>query len=185
MDDNEIIALFHARSEQAIIEVAEKYGATCNKIARNILNNFMDAEECVNDAYLGAWNTIPPQDPEPLSAYIYRIVRNQSITKYHANTAAKRNSLYDTALDELEGCLSTSEDVESTLSAKELSYLIDSFLDTLNRKDRIIFVRRYWYSDPIADIAAKFHISGGNVSVRLHRIREKLRKYLKKGGYVI
>ena len=99
MNDSEIIDLFYMRSERAIMELAAKYGNVCNKVAKNILNNILDAEECVNDAYLGAWNTIPPQNPNPLLTYICRIVRNLSIKKYHANTSVKRNSFYDAALD--------------------------------------------------------------------------------------
>jgi DNA-directed RNA polymerase specialized sigma24 family protein len=98
--DSEIIDLFNERSEKAIMELSKKYGSVCRKVARNILNNDLDAEECVNDAFLGAWNTIPPQNPNPLLTYICRIVRNLSIKKYHANTAIKRNSFYDAALDE-------------------------------------------------------------------------------------
>ena len=119
MDDSKIIDLFYARSEQAIMELSTKYGAVCSKVAKNILNNSHDAEECVNDAYLGAWNTIPPQNPNPLLTYICRIVRNLSIMKYHSNTAIKRNSFYDAALDELEDCLASSETVEDKLTAKE------------------------------------------------------------------
>lgn len=132
MNDSEIIDLFYMRSEQAIIELSVKYGNVCNKVAKNILNNILDAEECVNDAYLGAWNTIPPQNPNPLLTYICRIVRNLSIKKYHANTSVKRNSFYDTALDELEECVSSSESVEAEISAKELTRQIDYFLDTLD-----------------------------------------------------
>ena len=102
MEDSKIIELFFARSEQAISELASKYGKLCLKIAKNILSNTSDAEECVNDTYLGAWNSIPPAKPDPLQAYICRIVRNISIMKYHSNTAAKRNSFYSSALDELE-----------------------------------------------------------------------------------
>ena len=143
MDDSKIIDLFYARSEQAIMELSTKYGAVCSKVAKNILNNSHDAEECVNDAYLGAWNTIPPQNPNPLLTYICRIVRNLSIMKYHANTAIKRNSFYDAALDELEDCLASSETVEDKLTAKELSATLDQFLDTLDRENRVMFVRRY------------------------------------------
>ena len=132
MSDSEIIDLFYMRSERAIMELAAKYGNACNKVAKNILNNILDAEECVNDAYLGAWNTIPPQNPNPLLTYICRIVRNLSIKKYHANTSVKRNSFYDAALDELEECVSSSESVEAEISAKELTRQIDYFLDTLH-----------------------------------------------------
>lgn len=182
MDDSKIIELFHARSEQAIMELSQKYGAVCIKIAKNILNNKLDAEECVNDAYLGAWNTIPSQNPNPLLTYISRIVRNLSIKKYHSNTSVKRNSFYDVALDELENCISSDNTVESELSAKELAQMIDDFLDTLDKENRVMFVRRYWYSDSISDIAARFHTSNNNISVRLSRAREKLKNYLKKEG---
>jgi RNA polymerase sigma-70 factor (ECF subfamily) len=185
LDDNEIIDLFYARSEQAIIALSEKYGAVCRKVAKNILNNAQDAEECVNDAYLGAWNTIPPQQPNPLLTYLCRIVRNLSVMRYHANTAVKRNSIYDTALDELESCLASPITVEMELSAKELSNLIDQFLDTLDQKNRVMFVRRYWYSDSVSDIAARLGMRPNHVSVRLSRTREKLRGYLRKEGYAI
>lgn len=185
MEDSKIIELFYERSEQAITELSLKYGNVCRKVAGNILNNPQDVEECVNDAYLGAWNTIPPQNPNPLLTYICRIVRNLSVKKYHANTAVKRNSFYDRALSELEDCLSSPATIESELSAKELSGLLDTFLDVLDQESRIMFVRRYWYSDAVSDIAARFQISSNNVSVRLFRIRGKLKKFLKKEGYGI
>lgn len=185
MDDDKIIELFYARSEQAIKELSEKYGALCKKISNNILNNSRDAEECVNDAYLGVWNTIPPQNPDSLIAYICRIVRNCSIAKYHQNTAKKRNSFYDAALDELDDCIPSLSSVEDEISVNELSGLIDAFLDTLKSESRIIFVRRYWFSDSISDISKMLGISNNNVSVKLNRIREKLKRYLEKEGYVI
>ncbi len=184
MLDSEIIDLFNERSNQAIIELSKKYGSVCRKVARNILNNDLDAEECVNDAFLGAWNTIPPQNPNPLLTYICRIVRNLSIKRYHANTALKRNSFYDAALDELEECLASSANVESEFAAKELTLLLDSFLDTLDRGNRMLFVRRYWHSDSIANIAERFQISSNNVTVRLFRTRMKLQTYLRKAGFI-
>lgn len=183
MDDSKIIDLFYARSEQAIVELSKKYGAVCAKVAGNILNNRLDAEECVNDAYLGAWNTIPPQYPSPLLTYLCRIVRNLSIMKYHFNTAGKRNSHYDVALDELEECLASAVTVEAEISARELSQMLDRFLDTLGRENRVMFVRRYWYSDSVSDIAERLHMNSNQVSVRLSRIRGKLKTYLKKEGY--
>ena len=180
MDDSKIIDLFYARSEQAIMELSTKYGAVCSKVAKNILNNSHDAEECVNDAYLGAWNTIPPQNPNPLLTYICRIVRNLSIMKYHANTAIKRNSFYDAALDELEDCLASSETVEDKLTAKELSATLDQFLDTLDRENRVMFVRRYWYSDSISEIAERLHMSKNNVFlVKLQRELDATNSHLK------
>ncbi len=183
MEDDKIIDLFFGRSEQALAELASKYGTVYQRLAKNILNNALDAEECVNDAYLGVWNTIPPKRPEALLPFVCRIVRNLSITKYHANTAQKRNSVYDAALEELEECLASRGSVEEEVSAKELSQLIDSFLDTLDRESRILFVRRYWYADSVSEIAARIGISSNSASVRLSRIRGKLRKYLKKEGY--
>jgi RNA polymerase sigma factor (sigma-70 family) len=183
LHDSEIIDLFFERSDQAIVELSKKYGALCRKVSKNILNNVLDAEECVNDAFLGAWNTIPPQRPNPLRTYICRIVRNLSIKKYHANTSMKRNSFYDVALDELEECLPSPVNVEKELAAKELTDLLDSFLDTLDKGNRILFMRRYWYSDSISDIASGLQISKNSVTVRLFRIREKLKKYLREEGF--
>lgn len=185
MEDSKIIELFHERSEQAIVELSKKYGTVCSKIAKNILNNELDVEECLNDAYFGAWNTIPPQSPHPLQTYICRIVRNLSIKKYHKNTAKKRNSYYDIALNELESCIPSEETVEGELLAKELTQRIDEFLCTLDQEKRVMFVRRYWYSDSISEIAKKFHMSNNNVSVGLLRTREKLKKYLRKEGFEI
>ena len=185
MNDSEIIDLFYMRSERAIMELAAKYGNACNKVTKNILNNILDAEECVNDAYLGAWNTIPPQNPNPLLTYICRIVRNLSIKKYHANTSVKRNSFYDAALDELEECVASSESVEAEISAKELTRQIDYFLDTLDAESRILFVRRYWYAYSISELAKQFGLKSNTVSVRLSRIRDKLRDYLKGEGFTV
>lgn len=182
MDDSKIIELFFKRQEQAIIELSNKYGSVCSKVAFNILNNKQDTEECVSDAYLGAWNTIPPQNPNPLLSYVCRIVRNLAIKKYHANTAAKRNSIYDVALDELENCFPSSVSVEDDFNVIETARIIDEFLATLNQKNRIMFVRRYWHSDSIDDLAKLFQTSNHNISVRLSRTREKLKKYLIKEG---
>ena len=184
LEDSEIIELFFARTESAIAELSAKYGAVCGRIAKNILKNKLDAEECVNDAYLAAWNTIPPQKPRPLRTYIFRIVRNIAIAKYHSNTCGKRNSYYDAALDELENCFAdTKGTVEQEISAKELSQQINRFLAALDEKSQMMFVRRYWYSDSISDIAKQFGMTGNNVSVSLSRIREKLKAHLKEEGY--
>ena len=182
LDDRKIIELFFERSEQAIIELSDKYGSVCSKVAFNILNNKQDAEECVNDAYLGTWNTIPPQNPNPLLSYVCRIVRNLAIKKYHSNTAAKRNSIYDVALGELEDCIPSSTLIEDEFNAIETARIIDDFLKTLDQDNRIMFVRRYWHSDSIEDLAKLFGTSNHNISVRLSRTREKLKKHLIKEG---
>lgn len=184
MDDSSIIALFFSRSEQAIAATAEKYGKLCQLIAGNILGNTQDAEECVNDTYLAAWNTIPPQKPNPLRTYLCKITRNIAVTRYHANTAQKRNSHYDIALDELEECLFSAETAESHILAKELSHLLDRFLTNLDRTSRIMFLRRYWYAESVAQIAEDFGMRPNTVSVQLSRIRSKLRKFLIQEGYL-
>lgn len=182
MDDKAIIDLFFERSEQAIRELDTKYGKTCHKVSYNILNNQQDAEECVNDAYLATWNAIPPQHPNPLLTFLCRIVRNLSIMRYHANTATKRNSAYDIALEELENCLSSGITVEDEVEGKLLVQTIEDFLDTLSRDSRVIFMRRYWFSDSYAEIAKQVGISEKTVSVRLTRIRNQLREHLTKEG---
>lgn len=182
LDDRRIIELFYERSEQAITELSNKYGSICARVAFNILNNKQDTEECVNDAYLGTWNTIPPQRPGSLLSYVCRIVRNLAIKKYHANTAAKRNSIYDVALDELENCFPSSNSVEDEFNAVETARIIDDFLERLDPENRIMFVRRYWHSDSISDLAELFHTSNHNISVRLSRTRDKLKNHLIKEG---
>lgn len=182
MEDSQIIALFYERSEQAIVELSEKYGAAVRKTAANILQDRQDVEECINDTWLGAWNTIPPQRPNPLAAYVCRIARNLALKKYHNNTAHKRNSSYDLVLDELAECIPSSVNIEDGFTAKEISAAISRFLDTLEYDDRFAFVRRYWFADDVSDIAAMMDQKSHRVSVRLYRTRERLHRYLKKEG---
>lgn len=178
MDDEKIIELFFARSELAIKELDKKYGAVCQNISCNILNNRQDAEECVNDAYLGTWNAIPPQHPNPLLTFVCKIVRNVSIMRYRANKAMKRNSTYDVSMNEIEQCIAAPDDVEKALDAKALARMIESFLDTLTEENRVIFMRRYWFSDTYAQIAERVGMTEKNVSVRLTRVRQQMREYL-------
>lgn len=185
MEDSKIIDLFYARSEQAIDELTKKYGAAVRKVAFNILSNSLDAEECVNDTYLGVWNTVPPQSPESLIAYVCKIARNLAIKKYHGNTAVKRNSSYDAALDELEEYIPALGRVEQEYEAKELSLSISAFLSGIGYDDRFMFVRRYWYGDSVSDIAAFMGVGSHYVSVHLSRTRKKLQSYLMKEGWLI
>lgn len=178
MEDEAIIELFFARSERAIKELDLKYGKVCRKISSNILQSPQDAEECINDAYLGVWNTIPPERPNPLLAFLCKIVRNLSIMRYHRNTAIKRNSYYDVAIEELESCLASPVTVEKEVEISELTHIIDSFLETLSQENRVIFMRRYWFSDTYTDIAERVGLTEKNVSVRLTRIRKQMRDYL-------
>ena len=185
MEDDKIIELFFARSEKAISELDSKYGKVYHSISYNILNNKLDAEECVNDAYLGTWNAIPPQRPDPLLAFVCKIVRNISIMRYRANTAMKRNSHYDIAMSEIEHCIAAPENVEDSLDAKNLAQAIERFLDTLTAENRVIFVRRYWFSDNYAVISGLTGLTEKNISVRLTRIRNNLRNYLVKEGVLL
>lgn len=179
MDDKSIIELFFARSEQAIRELDDKYGKICHKLSYNITNSRRDAEECVNDAYLGAWGAIPPARPDSLLAYLCKIVRNISLMRYRANKAVKRDGGYMVALEELESCLVSPQTVEGDVEEHELVRLIEEFLDTLSPKNRVIMMRRYWFCDSYGEIAERTGISEKNVSVRLTRIRRQLRQYLK------
>ena len=182
MTDEEIIALFFERSERAISELAEKHGAAVRRVARNILGDERDAEECVNDAWLGAWNSIPPARPSPLRTYVCRIARNLAVKRYHSVSAQKRDSHYDLALEELAECVPDRGGVEDSLAARELAGAINAFLDTLPYEDKFLFMRRYWYADPLPEIAEMAGMRYQTAAVRLHRVREKLRKYLKKEG---
>ncbi len=182
MEDEQIIALFFARSEDALGELDRKYGSGCRGIAMNVLRNHEDAEESVSDAYLAAWDLIPPQHPDPLRAYIFRIVRNIATTRYHKNKAKKRDSSYDIALDELAGCLAGGASTEDELSARELTRLLDDFLGGLDKESRVLFVRRYWYGDPVSQIASRMGLRPNTVSVRLSRLRDRLREQLMREG---
>ena len=178
IDDEKIIELFFERSEQGIRELDNKYGAICHNLSYNIVNNRQDAEECVNDAYLGAWNTIPPVHPNPLLSYIVKIVRNISIKIYWRKGAAKRSSHYTIALEEIEACIADRKTVEDEIEGRELARIIEGFLDTLTLENRVIFMRRYWFSDSYKDIADFVGLSEKSISVRLTRIREKMKQYL-------
>ncbi len=178
MEDEKIIELFFARSEQAIKELDAKYGNVCHKVSYNILHNKQDAEECINDAYLGAWNAIPPERPNPLLTFLCKIVRNLSIMRHHTNAAMKRNSTYDVALEELEGCLASTATVEAEIQLNELTRSINDFLESLSLENRVIFMRRYWFSDTYEQIAARVGMTDKNVSVRLTRIRKQMKDYL-------
>ena len=184
MKDHEIIALFFERSERAITELINNYGAAIKNVASNILKDAQDAEEAVSDTYLTVWNRIPPAKPKYLGAYSCRIARNLSLKRFYANTAQKRNSYYDVALDELEETVPALSTVESLYDAKELTQYLNQFVKELSRDDLYIFMRRYWYGDKIGDIAEKLNIPDNKASVRLFRIRKKLHEYLKKEGMI-
>lgn len=140
MEDAGIIELFFERSEQGIRELDIKYGKACRKLSYNIVNDRQDAEECVNDAYLGAWNAIPPVKPDPLLTYICKIVRNISLNLYHRKEAAKRSRHYTIAMEEIEACIAATNAVEAEIEAVELAHIIERFLDTLTVENRVLFI---------------------------------------------
>ncbi|MFB7813647.1 RNA polymerase sigma factor [Paenibacillus chitinolyticus] len=185
MEDKEIIQLYLARNERAIEETAKKYKHYCVRIALNILSSVEDAEECVNDTFLGAWRAIPPKSPAKLSSFLGRITRNIALDKYDYHTAKKRSKEFETILDELNDCLSSSDNVESRYEEEQMAEAISQFLKTLNEDHRNIFVRRYWYSDSMSDIASRFSISESKAKSVLFRTRKKLQTYLKKEGYSV
>ena len=177
MEDTAIIRLFQERSQQAIAELSQKYGKLCQSLSRRILNN-EDAKECVNDTWLGVWNSIPPQTPNPLVSYVCRITRNLSVKRLRHNMAAKRNSYYDVSLAELEECIPAAEE-------QEVTKVLERFLRELDTGSRVMFVKRYWYAESVAQIAETFGMKENSVSVKLMRLRKKLRKKLEKEGVVL
>lgn len=185
MEDKQIVDLYWAREEAAIHETASKYGSYCHNIAYTILQNQQDAQECVNDTYMGAWNTIPPNRPSVLSTFLGKITRRISIDRWRIRNAKKRGGDEITlALDELEECVRSSHNVELEMQRKELAATMHSFLDCLPQTERRIFLLRYWYLEPIQSIASRYGFSQSKVASMLHRVRGKFRKHLEKEGYV-
>ncbi len=185
MNDKEIMDLFFERSERAVDALSGKYGPLFRKIAADILGVCPDAEETVNDLYLALWNNIPPARPENLKSYAVRILRNLAIKRYHANTAQKRNSHYDVALEEIADYLPGGQSPEELLEARELGSLINRFLAGLEKQDRIFFVRRYYLAETPAAIGRAVGKSAHYVSVRLHRVRKDLKEYLIREGIAV
>ena len=186
MDDQQIVDLYWARSEQAIQESEHKYGAFCRSIARNILLQEQDAEECVNDTWFRAWNAMPPQRPSLLSAFFGKLTRNLSLDLWRHNRAAKRGGpQVELALEELEDCLPAPGRPEEHLEERETAALISRFLREQPALDRNLFLRRYWYLDSIAALADRFQISQGQVKSRLHRTRLLLKDVLLREGVAV
>ena len=184
MEDERIVALYWNRQEQAIEETRLKYGPYCHRIALNILSDEQDALECENDTYLAAWNAIPPHRPKVLSTFLGKLIRRISLDRLKACHAQKRggNSI-PLSLDELAQCIPDGTSLTAQLEAKELSQAISRFLRTIPLHDRQIFLRRYWFCDSIAEIAAQSGQGESKVKMNLLRTRKKLREYLRKEGY--
>ena len=176
--------MYFARNEDAIAESEKAYGAYCLGVAGNILPSGEDAKECVNDTWMRAWKSIPPNRPNSLKLFLARITRNLAYNKARANTAVKRRGELYAVLDELDGCISR-ECAEMRVEISELTRSINEFLATLEVRERNIFVRRYFFADPTSAIARRYALSSSNVLTILSRTRKKLKKHLQKEGYML
>ena len=181
MEDSKIIELFFARDEDAIKHTDDTYGRRLYQLADNIVRNGQDAEESVSDTYLKAWDTIPPRKPQYFFAYIAKICRHFALDRLDWKNAAKRKAEVVSLTQEMEACIpDTQRDRE--LAEKELGMILDTFLRILTPENRVVFLRRYWYVDTIAEIAIRYGISESAVQMRLNRTRSKLAMYLAKEG---
>lgn len=184
MEDPQIIELYWQRSEAAIAETDEKYGAYCRSIAHSILRSRQDAEESVNDTWLAAWNSMPPHRPNILSAFLGKITRRLSIDRFRSLTAEKRGGgQLPLALEELSDCVPAGSDPAEAAELEALTAAINTFLTTLPATERHVFLCRYWYLHTIPAIGERFGFSESKVKSMLHRTRSKLRDYLGKEGF--
>ncbi|MBE6567495.1 MAG: sigma-70 family RNA polymerase sigma factor [Ruminococcaceae bacterium] len=183
MEDEKIIILYWERNENAIRESQMKYGKYCYAVAYNILHSHEDSEECVNDTWHSAWKTIPPQRPSKLRAFLARITRNIAIDRYRYASAQKRGAEVESVMDEYWECIPNGDaPIADELVLKEA---INSFLASLDTRTRVIFMRRYWYSMSVKDIADSMRLSQSHISIILHRTRSKFKDYLTEKGVCI
>lgn len=186
MDDGQIVDLFLLRDETAVSRAAEKYGFRLRGLALHIVREMQTAEECENDAYLAAWNAIPPHEPRDyLYAFLARIVRNIALNRCRDRERLKRGAFVLELSREMEECLPAPDDLESRLDDMALQEALNGFLRTLGEEKRNIFLRRYWYLDSVAEIAKRFGMSQSKVKTALFRVRKQLREYLEKEGYTL
>ena len=183
MNDKQIIELFNERSEDAIAKTSEKYGSFCYYIAEHILHDRQDSEECVNDTYLKAWETIPPRAPNKLSAYLGKITRNLALGKYRYNNRKKRgDGVNAEVLEELAECIAASENTEDAVEEKLVVDVLNRFLRELSEERRKMFLQRYWYMNSIKEIAAEWSVSESKVKMTLLRVRAELKQRLESEG---
>ncbi len=185
MEDSQIIELYWERSEAAVEETVKKYGTFCHRVAQNILTLREDAEECVNDVWQLAWSSIPPQRPQALRAWLGRVVRNLAINRWNRDHAQKRYAGMEQLLSELEDCIPSPKTPENELEGQELTDYLNSWLASLDRDDRILFVRRYWNGEAVKDLAGERGAAPGAIAKRIYRLRQNLRQSLEKEGYSI
>lgn len=186
MNDEQILDLYFARDEQALVETDRKYGGYCFTLANSILHNDQDAEETVSDTYLKAWNAIPPKRPGIFKMFLAKITRNLAFSRWRAYSAEKRGGgEMELVLEELEGCLAAPGGVEDAMNAKELARAIRVFLDTLPQREQDIFLRRYFFVEDSETIARRYGMKPATVLRTLSRTRMKLKRYLLKEGYAV
>lgn len=184
MTDDQIIALYWEKNAAAIAESSQKYGGYCFSVAHNILHNHEDAEECVNDTWLHTWRAIPPQRPAHLRSFLAKVTRNLAINRFLAQTSVKRGGgQLPLILEELADCVAGGSDVENICTAKELSRSINDFVRALPKRDGNIFVRRYFFTESVTEIAKRYALTENHVAVILTRTRKKLKQHLIKEGY--
>ena len=185
MEDTQIIDLYWRRDETAIRATDAKYGGFCHHLAMNILHSFQDSEECVNDTYSRCWDTMPPQRPVSLRAYLGTIIRNLSISRYRASRAQKRFGGAEVLLSELADCVPSPDSVQGTVEAAELGEEISRWLEGLEPADRALFIRRYWNGDPVKALAGELGVRPNALTKRLLRLREGLRRALEREGVAL
>lgn len=186
MEDDKIVELFWSRAETAITETSKKYSKYCFRVSYNILHNSEDAEECVNDTYMNAWNAMPPHRPNRLSTFLGKITRNLSLQRYLKYKAKKRgDGQVDIVLEELEACIPSKENVEQISEEIDLINALDSFLRALAKEVRVIFVARYWQLYSIREISERYKVSESKVKSVLLRTRNKLKKHLEREGIAL
>lgn len=183
MEDSRIIELFFSRDESALDAFCEKYKNYIMRILSNILCDTQDSEECMQDTMVALWDTIPPERPRSLGAYAARIARNKAIIKYRYNHSQKRDENISDIISELDECLPSRDTTEDEVENKRLGEAINAFVAGLALRERVIFTRRYWYSEPIENIARGLGIRQNTVRVILHRIRSRMKKHLEKEGF--
>lgn len=183
MEDPAIIELYWARDEDAITQTDRKYGPLCRSLAYNILSDREDSEECVNDTWHRAWDTMPPQRPDSLRAYLGRIVRNLSISRLRRRTARKRGSGLELMLSELSDCVPDPHSPEQETDARELAAIISRWLRTREQEERVLFVRRYWYGEAVSDLARQWGATPNQMAKRMFKLRQSLKQTLEQEGF--
>ena len=185
MEDLQIINLYLNRDETAILETDKKYGTFCHSVALNVLSIKEDAEECVNDAYLRAWDVIPPQRPTKFGAWLGKVVRNIAINLWNKNHRQKRYAGMEQILDELQDCIPSPQTVDREIEEKELTEVINEWLLSLSKSDRVLFVRRYWIGISINELSKEYSTTPNILAKRMYNLRQKLKFTLEQEGYSI